>query len=111
MTMSTIWPFVFGALGIYTIVLGVRIIVTGKLTAREEERMKDYSEQGARSYRVLNAVINIVAGFLIVGYSVVSYLENQGIIPESIIIKLVLLGVLVVMIAIYFIVRNKCKKM
>ena len=111
MTMSMIWPFVLGALGIYTLVLGVRIIVTGKLTAREEERIKDFSEQGARSYRVLNAVMNIVAGFLIVGYAVVRYLEQQGIIPENIVSKLVLLGVVVVMVVIYFIVRNKCKNM
>ena len=37
--MSQIWPFVLGALGIFTIIAGVRIILTGKMSAREEEKL------------------------------------------------------------------------
>lgn len=109
--MTMMWPFVLGALGIITIITGVKIILTGKLTAREEEKMTAYSEKGARTMRLLNAALNIVAGLVIIGYAVVRYLENQQIIPDTIISKIVLIGVLIVMLAVYFIVRNNCKKM
>ncbi|WP_405340508.1 hypothetical protein [Ruminococcus sp.] len=109
--MTMMWPFVLGALGIITIITGVKIILTGKLSAREEEKLAEYSEKGAKTLKLLNAALNIVAGLVIIGYGVVRYLENQKIIPETIISKIVLIGVLIVMLAVYFIVRNNCKKM
>lgn len=109
--MTMMWPFVLGALGIFTIITGVKIILTGKLSAREEEKLAAYSEKGARTMRILNAALNIVSGLVIIGYAVVRYLENQKIIPETVISKIVLIGVLIVMLAVYFIMRNNCKKM
>ena len=109
--MTMMWPFVLGALGIFTSITGVKIILTGKLSAREEEKLAAYSEKGARTMRILNAAFNIIAGLVIIGYAVVRYLENQEIIPDNVISKIVLLGVALVMVVVYFSVRNKCKKM
>lgn len=109
--MNMLFPILFAALGIYGIVMGIRIIVTGKLTASEEAKIKDFSEKGARTFKLLNAALNIVSGLLVIGIAIVRFLENQGIISNSIIPSAIFIGVLVVMLIVYFVVRNKCKNM
>lgn len=109
--MNMILPILFAALGIYGIVMGVRIIVTGKLTASEEAKIKDYSEKGAKTFKLLTAGLNIFSGVLVIGIAIVRFLENQGIISGSIIPNVIFIGLLVVMLIVYFVVRNKCKDM
>ena len=109
--MNMIFPIAFAALGIYSIVMGVRIIVTGKLTASEEAKIKDYSEKGAKTFKLLNVAVNIITGVLIIGIAIVRFLENQGIIPSSSIPNAILIGALIVLLIVYFVVRNKCKNM
>lgn len=106
-----IWWIVLAVVGVYGIISGVRTILTGKLTAREEARLNGYPERGIKTYKIIYSVINIVAGIICIGMAVVRYLGSQGIISDTTPITIGVLVVLAVLIAVLIISRAKCKKM
>ena len=106
-----IFTIVLAAVGVYSIITGVKIILTGSLSAREEAKLKDYSEKGARIYKLSYAITSIVGSFVIFGLAAIYFLEEQKIIEKSLIIRLVLLAVAIVITVALAIIRSRCKKM
>ena len=98
--------FLFIAIGIACVVEGVITITTGKMPEREMMRLKDFSENGLRKYKILSSVMNIVGGLLCVAVSVIKMFN----LVDSFIFKVVVIAILVVMIVVYVIIRNSCKK-
>ena len=98
--------FLFIAIGIACVVKGVITITTGKVPEREMMRLKDFSENGLRKYKMLSSVMNIVGGLFCVAVSVIKMLQ----LVDPFIFKLVAIAILVVMIIVYIVIRNSCKK-
>ena len=98
--------FIFIALGIYCIVRGIMTLSTGNLTAKEEEIMKGYSEKGQKRFRMLSALSNILGGVVVCALSAVRIMNLTN--SKT---YLIILGiVIVIMVVVYFVVRNSCKK-
>ena len=110
-TKDMIWLIALAAIGIYTIFKGIKTILTGSLTAREEARLTGYSDNGVRLYKKAYAVISIFGGLLALALAVVVYLGSQNIIADTLPYKLGFLAVAVVMAAILLAIQSKCKKM
>ena len=98
--------FIFIALGIACVVKGIITVTSGKLPSTEWERVKGYSENGLRKYKVFSAILNIVGGLLCVGISVVKMFN----LVEPLLFKLIVIPILVVMIIFYVVIMNICKK-
>ena len=97
---------IFIVIGIACVVRGIITITTGKIPGSELARLNGYSENGLRKYKVLSSVINIVGGLLCVGISVVKLFG----IFESVTYKIIVFAILIVMIVVYVLLRNACKK-
>ena len=106
-----IMSIAFGVLGIGLIILGIKILLTGKLSKGEEAKIASYSKKGARTYKLLNVVLNIVVGLFLIGEAIVDFLVFQKVLDDSFWIKAIMFGVIIIMIVVYFIVASKCKKM
>ena len=106
-----IMSIVFGILGVGLIILGIKILLTGKLTKGEEAKIASYSKKGARTYKLINVVMNIVSGLFLVGLSIIDFLQYQNILDDVFWIKIILFAAIIIMIVIYFVVASKCKKM
>ena len=106
-----IMSIAFGVLGIVLIIFGIRILLTGRLTKGEEAKIASYSKKGARTYKLINVVMYVVVGLFLIGQSIVDLLKYQKVIDDNFWIKLIMFGFIVIMVAVYFIVAAKCKKM
>ena len=106
-----IMSIAFGVFGIVLIILGIKILLTGKLTKGEEAKIASYSKKGARTYKLLNVVLNIVVGLFLIGECIIDFLEFQKVLDDTFWIKAILFGVIILMVVVYFIVASKCKKM
>ncbi|MBR2109365.1 MAG: hypothetical protein IJ932_05435 [Ruminococcus sp.] len=106
-----IMSIAFGVLGFVLIILGIRILLTGKLTKNEEAKIASYSKKGARTYKLINVVLNIIVGLFLIGECIVDFLEFRKILDDSILLKVIMFGVIIIMVIVYFIVVAKCKKM
>ena len=106
-----IMSIAFGVLGVGLIILGIKILLTGKLTKGEEAKIASYSKKGARTYKLLNVILNIVVGLFLIGEAIVDFLEFQKILNDGFWIKAIMFGVIILIIVVYFIVASKCKKM
>ena len=106
-----IMSIAFGILGVGLIILGIKILLTGKLTKSEEAKIASYSKKGARTYKLLNVVLNIVVGLFLIGECIIDFLEFQKVLDDPFWIKAILFGVIILMVVVYFIVASKCKKM
>ncbi len=93
------------AMGIYCIFRGVMLLITGKLQPREEAGLRGFSENGIRKYKILSAVMNIVGGVLVILITVVKLLNlvDRGV------FVIAALAIIVVMLVVYFLIRNSCK--
>ena len=109
--MDQMWPFLLAALAVYSIFLGVRILLTGRLTEKEEAKLKDFSNKGARTYKLVYAVVSIVGGLLILAVAVIRFLENMKSIGDTFVLRLVFIGVALAIGLSMLFVRNACKKM
>ena len=118
--MNQMWPFLLAALAVYSIFLGVRILLTGRLTEKEEAKLKDFSNKGARTYKLVYAVVSIVGGLLILAVAVIRFLENMKVIRflenmksigDTFVLRLVFIGVALAIGLSMLFVRNACKKM
>ena len=92
-------------LGIYCLYRGFITLTTGKLTEREEAKLRDFSANGVKRYKMLNAVMNLIGGVLVLVISVVRMLNlvNQDI------FRIVALALIVVLLLVYFLVWKSCK--
>ena len=106
-----IMSIAFGILGVGLIILGIKILLTGKLTKSEEAKIASYSKKGARTHKLLNVVLNIVVGLFLIGECIIDFLEFQKVLDDPFWIKAILFGVIILMVVVYFIVASKCKKM
>jgi cytochrome c oxidase subunit IV len=96
----------FIVLGIHCIIRGIMILLTGKLTRSEEAAARNYSANGLKRYKLLTAFMNLFGGLII---SVVFLIKMLNLINGSL-YRIVLLVLLVVMLIVYFAIRNTCKK-
>lgn len=106
-----IMSIVFGVFGVVLIILGIKILLTGTLSKSEEAKIASYSKKGARTYKLINVVMDIVVGLFLIGECIVDFLEFQKIISDSFLIKAIMFGVIIVMLIVYFVVASQCKKM
>ena len=101
----------FGVLGIGLIIFGIKILLTGTLSKSEEAKIASYSKKGARTYKLINVVLNIVVGLFLIGECIVDFLEFQKVLDDAFGIKAIMFGVIIIIVIIYFVVASKCKKM
>lgn len=106
MKLSNVSDILFIGLGIYCIIRGIMILLTGKLTRSEEAAARNYSANGLKRYKLLTAFMNLFGGLII---SVVFLIKMLNLINGSL-YRIVLLVLLVVMLIVYFAIRNTCKK-
>ena len=106
-----IMSIAFGVFGIVLIILGIKILLTGKLTKGEEAKIASYSKKSARTYKLINVVLNIVVGLFLIGECIVDFLEFQKVLDDAFGIKAIMFGVIIIIVIIYFVVASKCKKM
>lgn len=102
----TFFEILLVGIGAFTMARGVLILVTGKLSSREEARIGELSENGMKRYKLLLAIINMVCGGLVVLMSIVEMVTGSN----NLIFSIIILAVLVVMIILFIVVRNSCKK-
>ena len=96
----------FIVIGIYCIIRGIMILLTGKLTRSEEAAARNYSANGLKRYKLLTAFMNLFGGLIV---SVVFLIRMLNLINGNL-YRIVLLVLLVVMLIVYFAIRNTCKK-
>ena len=106
-----IMSIAFGVFGIGLIIFGIKILLTGTLTKGEEAKIASYSKKGARTYKLINVVLNIVVGLFLIGECIVDFLEFQKVLDDAFGIKAIMFGVIIIIVIIYFVVASKCKKM
>ena len=106
-----VMSILFGVLGIGLIIFGIKILLTGSLTKGEEAKIASYSKKGARTYKLINVVLNIVVGLFLIGECIVDFLEFQKVLDDAFGIKAIMFGVIIIIVIIYFVVASKCKKM
>ena len=106
MGLSNMSDILFIVIGIYCIIRGIMILLTGKLTRSEEAATRNYSVNGLKRYKLLTAFMNLFGGLIV---SVVFLIKMLNLINGSL-YRIVLLVLLVVMLIVYFAIRNTCKK-
>ena len=84
-----VWSIALAVIGVYCIFNGIKTIMTGRLTVKEEVSLKGFSQKGIRVYKLVYSVINIVAGLLIIGLGVERLLVAQNILEDNFTIKLI----------------------
>ena len=99
--------YIFIALGIYCIIRGIITLTTGWLTAVEEAKMHEYSDNGARRYKMLSAVSNLLGGVLVI---VISVLKIFNLLKGNM-FRIVALVIIAALVVVYFLIRNSCKNM
>ena len=106
MKLSNVSDILFIGLGIYCIIRGIMILLTGKLTRSEEAAARNYSANGLKRYKLLTAFMNLFGGLIV---SVVFLIKMLNLINGSL-YRIVLIVILAVMVIVYFAIRNTCKK-
>lgn len=106
-----VFGIVSSLIGVYCIFMGIRTILTGSLTASVEKSLDGFSKKGARTYKLVYSIVNILGGLAVICFGVLKILEEQKIIAESLIFRIVILAFAVIMAIALVIAKNKCKKM
>ena len=106
-----IMAIIFAALGAFCIFNGVKTILTGSLSAVEESRLKDYSKKGAKTYKLVYGITNILGGLLVIGLGVLKFLEEKNIAADMMPFRIGALVFALILAAFLLIFRAKCKKM
>ena len=106
-----VFSIVFALLGCYSIFLGVKTLLTGTLSAKEEAEVANYSQKGARTYKLTYSITNIIGGLIVVGVGVIKFLESQKILTDSLPFLIGGLALAIIMAVILIIVKKKCKDM
>ena len=98
--------YVFIVIGIFIVFRGITTLTTGKLHPREEAGLKDFSENGIRRFKLLSALTNIIGGLAVIAMEVIRLLN----LVDRNVLMIATLVVIAVMLAVYFLIRNSCKK-
>ena len=98
--------YVFIVIGIYCLIRGFITLTTGKINPMEEQRLGDISENGLKKYKMLSAVSNIIGGLLTIAIAVIKIFD----LIESNVFKIVGISIIVVLLIVYVLLRNHCKK-
>ena len=98
--------YVIIALALYCIFIGVRTLLTGKTSAQEEAKISNFTEKAAKRYRLVSALLNIVAGVFLAVMSALRLLTSM----EVKVYKLICLAAVIVFAAVFFINWQVCKK-
>ena len=109
--MDILFPIVFALCGGYAIFYGVKIIVTGSMGAKEEARLAAFSEKGAKTYKLVNSIFNILGGIVLISLAALRFLEAKGTIAGLSVYRYIAIGVLVVLAVALGITWLLCKKM
>ena len=104
--MNQFGDYIFILLAAFCVIRGIMTIVNGKASAGEEAKIMQYSGTGIRRYRILSATINIVSGLFLISLFVLKIMN----IIDPALYKIVGFGGLAIIIVVYIIVRNSCKK-
>ena len=99
--------YIFIALGIYCIIRGIITLTTGRLTAVEEAKMHEYSDNGARRYKMLSAVSNLLGGVLVIVISVLKIFD----LLKGNMFRIIALVIVAALVVVYILIRNSCKNM
>lgn len=91
--------------GIYCIYRGIMVFLTGKLTQKEEEKVRNYSQAGVRRFKQLSSAMNIVGGVIV---AVMSVVKIFGLVNNNV-FRIVSLAILAVVVAAYILIMNSCK--
>lgn len=91
--------------GIYCVYRGISILFTGKLSEREEVRLRDFSANGVRKYKMFSAIMNIVGGAVVLATVALRFLMPDG----GMIYRIILLVVVVIMVVAYTLIWKSCK--
>ena len=95
------------AIALYCIVCGAKTLLTGRATNAEEMKIKNFSAKGQKKFRLVSAVSNLVAGILLTVTSVWRLLNPE---MNATVFKLILLGAVIVLIGVYIVNWQSCKK-
>lgn len=106
-----ILSILFAVLGLVMIFFGARILFTGKLGKGEEAKIANYSNKGAKVYKLMNVLLYFVVGLFLIGECILDVLQMQKVIEDNFPIKIVLFAIILVMVVVYFVVASKCKNM
>ncbi len=98
--------YLFLALGGFCIAKGIKILVTGELSDREELALKTFPAKGRKRYRTLSAAMNIMSGVVCIAVSLSIFMNLIQ--PE--IIRIFALTAVVVMVVAFVLVRDSCRK-
>ena len=104
-TFDKFSEYLFIAIGVYCIVRGFMTLTTGNLPASEEARLRGYSENGIRKYKMLSAVTNLIGGVIVIAISVLKLLN----LIQSDMLRIILVIILVIMVVVYILLRKSCK--
>ena len=107
MFFETYGQYIIIAAALYCIFLGARTLLTGRTGAAEEAKIKNFTERAAKKYRLVSAFMNILAGVLLAVMSIIRLTNPE---MDKTMYKLVCLGVLVVLVVVYVITWQTCKK-
>ncbi len=96
----------FVAIGLYTIIRGIMILTTGKISAREEAKLHErkVSEKGIRKYKMLSAGMNLIGGLVVV---ICCALRMLAVIDMTT-FRIIALIAIALMLILYFLIYNSC---
>ncbi|MBQ6550265.1 MAG: hypothetical protein IJL78_02525 [Lachnospiraceae bacterium] len=104
---DTYGQYIIIALAVYCIFMGVRTLLTGRTGSAEEAKIKDFTERAQKKYRLVSALMNILAGIFLVVVSIIRLTNPE---MDKTVYRLVSIGILVVLVAVYIITWQVCKK-
>ncbi|MBR2590973.1 MAG: hypothetical protein IKE65_08625 [Clostridia bacterium] len=109
--MNMVFPIMLVICGGYAIFYGVKTIVTGSMGAKEEARLAAFSEKGAKTYKLVNSIFNVLGGIILFALAAIRFLEAKGTIAGLPIYRYIAIGVLVVLAIALGVTWMLCKKM
>lgn len=107
MFLNTYGQYVTIALAAYCIIYGVKLLLTGRASQAEEMRIRNFTERAQKKFRLVSAFSNILAGVFLVVISVFKLVKPD---MDITIFKIISLGVLVLLVVVYVVTWQICKK-
>ena len=98
--------YLFFALGGFCIAKGIRILVVRKLSDREEAALRTFPEKGRKRYRTLSAVMTIMSGVLCIALTLIISMN----LFMSEIVRIFVVSAVILMVLVFILVRNSCRK-
>ncbi len=106
MGISQFNQYLFIVIGIYCIIRGIITITTGKISAREEAQLKEYSAKGVKRYKIFLSVSNIIGGLFCIAVSVLKIINFL----DQTIYLIVAIAIIVIMLVLDVVIKKSCKE-